>query len=44
MLSFFLSQSKDTEEMSQTFVLVFVLMWVGGVIVTVNTILLGAHM
>ena len=44
LLSFFLSQSKDTEEMSQTFVLVFVLMWVGGVVVTVNTILLGSHM
>ena len=43
LLSFFLSNSKNTEEMSKTFVLVFVLMWVGGVIVTINTILLGAH-
>ena len=43
LLSFFLSNSKNTEEMSKTFVLVFVLMWVGGVVVTVNTILLGAH-
>ena len=44
LLSFFLSNSKDTEEMSKTFVLVFVLMWVGGVVITINTILLGAHM
>ena len=44
LLSFFLSQTKDTEEMSETFILVFVLMWVGGVIITINTILLGAHM
>ena len=43
LLSFFLSNSKNTEEMSKTFVLVFVLMWVGGVVVTINTILLGAH-
>ena len=43
LLSFFLSNSKDTEEMSKTFVLVFVLMWVGGVVITINTILLGAH-
>ena len=43
LLSFFLSKSKDSNEMSKTFVLVFVLMWVGGVIVTINTILLGAH-
>ena len=44
LLSFFLSNSKDTNEMSKTFVLVFVLMWVGGVVITINTILLGAHM
>ena len=44
LLSFFLSQSKDSNEMSKTFVLVFVLMWVGGVVITINTILLGAHM
>ena len=44
LLSFFLSNSKDTEDMSKTFVLVFVLMWVGGVVITINTILLGAHM
>ena len=44
LLSFFLSNSKNTEEMSKTFVLVFVLMWVGGVVITINTILLGAHM
>ena len=44
LLSFFLSNSKDTEEMSKTFVLVFVLMWIGGVVITINTILLGAHM
>ena len=44
LLSFFLSESKDSNEMSKTFVLVFVLMWVGGVIITINTILLGAHM
>ena len=44
LLSFFLSNSKDSNEMSKTFVLVFVLMWVGGVIITINTILLGAHM
>ena len=44
LLSSFLSNSKDTEEMSKTFVLVFVLMWVGGVVITINTILLGAHM
>jgi len=44
LLSFFLSNSKDTEEMSKTFVLVFVLMWIGGIIITINTILLGAHM
>ena len=43
LLSFFLSNSKDTNEMSKTFVLVFVLMWVGGVVITINTILLGAH-
>ncbi len=44
LLSFFLSKSKDSNEMSKTFVLVFVLMWVGGVVITINTILLGAHM
>ena len=44
LLSFFLSNSKNTEEMSKTFVLVFVLMWVGGVVITINTILLVAHM
>ena len=44
LLSFFLSNSKNTEEMSKTFVLVFVLMWVGGVVITINTILLGAPM
>ena len=44
LLSFFLSQSKDTNEMSQTFIHIFILMWVGGVIVTINSILLGAHM
>ena len=43
LLSFFLSKSKDSNEMSKTFVLVFVLMWVGGVVITINTILLGAH-
>ena len=43
LLSFFLSNSKDSNEMSKTFVLVFVLMWVGGVVITINTILLGAH-
>ena len=43
LLSFFLSSSKGNEEMSKTFVLVFVIMWVGGVIITINTILLGAH-
>ena len=44
LLSFFLSKSKDSNEMSKTFILVFVLMWVGGVVITINTILLGAHM
>ena len=44
LLSFFLSNSKDSDEMSKTFVLVFVLMWVGGFVITINTILLGAHM
>ena len=44
LLSFFLSKSKDSNEMSKTFVLVFILMWVGGVVITINTILLGAHM
>ena len=44
LLSFFLSLSKSTEEMSKTFVLVFILMWVGGLIVTLNCILLGSHM
>ena len=44
LLSFFLSKSKDSNEMSKTFVLVFVLMWAGGVVITINTILLGAHM
>ena len=44
LLSFFLSKSKDSNEMTKTFVLVFVLMWVGGVVITINTILLGAHM
>ena len=44
LLSFFLSKSKDSNEMSKTFVLVFVLMWVGGLVITINTILLGAHM
>ena len=43
LLSFFLSNSKDSNEMSKTFVLVFVLLWVGGVVITINTILLGAH-
>ena len=38
LLSFFLSQKRDTEEMSKTFILVFVIMWVGGVIITINTI------
>ncbi len=44
LLSFFLSQTKNSNEMSETFVLVFVLMWIGGLVVTVNAILLGAHM
>ena len=40
----FLSSSKDTEEMSETFCLVFILMWVGGTVVTINAILLGSKM
>ena len=43
-LSYFLSASKDTEEMTQTFILVFTLMWIGGTIITLNSILLGANM
>ena len=43
LLSFFLNTGKDTEEMSKTFIIVFFLMWIGGIIVTVNSILLGAH-
>ena len=42
-LSYFLSASKDTEEMSETFILVFFLMWVGGSVITLNSILLGAN-
>lgn len=38
----FMSASKDTQEMSRTFVLVFVIMWLGGVVITINGILLGA--
>ena len=30
--------------MSETFILVFILMWVGGSIITLNSILLGANM
>lgn len=39
----FISESNDTEEMSWTFCLVFMLMWIGGSVVTVNAILLGAN-
>ena len=42
LLSYFLSSSKNTDEMSETFCLVFFMMWVGGSIVTMNAILLGA--
>ena len=42
-LSYFLNVSKDTEQMSKTFIIVFCLMWLGGSIVTINTILLGSH-
>jgi hypothetical protein len=42
-LSYFLNASKDTEEMSRTFIIVFCLMWIGGSIVTINVILLGSH-
>ena len=37
-----MSLSKSTEEMSKTFCLVFLIMWLGGTIVTVNSILLGS--
>ena len=39
----YLNVSKDTEQMSRTFIIVFCLMWLGGSIVTINTILLGSH-
>jgi len=42
-LSYFLNASKDTEQMSKTFIIVFCLMWIGGSIVTINVILLGSH-
>ncbi len=42
-LSYFLNVSKDTEQMSKTFIIVFCLMWLGGSIVTINTILLRSH-
>lgn len=37
-----MSESKNNDEMSQTFVIVFVIMWIGGTVVTINSILLGA--
>lgn len=40
----FMSDSKDEEEMSKTFCLVFIIMWLGGSIITLNSILLGAKM
>ena len=39
-----MSVSKDTEEMSKTFCLVFFIMWAGGFVITVNGYLLGAKM
>jgi hypothetical protein len=37
-----MSDSKNEDEMSETFCLVFMIMWLGGSIVTLNSILLGA--
>jgi len=37
-----MSESKSSDDMSKTFVIVFVIMWIGGTVVTVNSILLGA--
>jgi hypothetical protein len=39
-----MSDSKDEQEMSETFCLVFIIMWLGGSVITLNSILLGAKM
>jgi len=39
-----MSANRNPDEMSQTFCLVFVIMWLGGSIVTINSLLLGSKM